>query len=313
MMSPATMATALHASDVPNVPPLNVSASSSDFTHATTVGMSGHGAEELPADQADGARASDFLEVSAVGIDWAGAGSSGHRADASPPPAARLHRSNAAPIRARMWKFSLPLRHPETGRLLADIGHLSAGLQRRSVDRYMWLIHDRDEGAAPHVQGALRLSNSRTSAQLSSILGLPATALMPLIDRSGQHGAFERYCRYLLHESPEAQADGKFLYPDSAVHSNFDFRDMIDRYFGFAASGCAPTVESADQIRLKVYNGDMTPSQVHALHPMVFIRNHKSLEELYYKGRQDREIAATLAERAARENASDSSAGTNAA
>ncbi|MDP3949506.1 hypothetical protein [Microbacterium sp.] len=234
-----------------------------------------------------------------MGIEWAEPGSSGHVLEASMRPVDSLQHSRATPVRARMWKFSLPLRHPETGRLFADIDHLGAGLQRRSIDRYMWLIHDRDEGSAPHVQGALRLSNSRTSTQLSSILGLPSTALRPLRDRSGQHGAFERYCRYLLHESPEAQADGKFHYPDSAVHANFRFRDMIDRYFGLADSGCVPTAESADQIRLKVYNGDMTPLEVHGRHPMIFIRNHKSIEELYYKGRHDRLIAAALAERAA--------------
>ncbi|MEU4014892.1 hypothetical protein AB0E56_06440 [Microbacterium sp. NPDC028030] len=251
-----------------------------------------------------------------MGTAWASMGATGHSSSVSPVQATNaLQPPGATPIRARMWKFSLPLRHPDTGRLFADIDHLSAGLQRRSIDRYMWLIHDRDEGSAPHLQGALRLTNSRTSTQLSSILGLPATALRPLRDRSGQHGAFERYCRYLLHESIEAQEDGKFHYSDSAVHSNFDFRDMIDRYFGFAASGCVPTVESTDQIRLKVYNGDMTPSEVHALHPMIFIRNHKSLEELYHKGRHDREIATTLAERAAREgeSASDSSAEIRAA
>ena len=297
----AMLAVAPRVPDVPHVPALKLSPSFDDSAQTLAVGTSGHTAEILHADQENRAPARDLLEVTAVGTAWAASGDIGHLSSTPPILAPnKLRHPDTAPSRARMWKFSLPLRHPDTGRLFADIDHLRAGLQRRSIDRYMWLIHDRDAGSAPHVQGALRLSNSRTATQLASILGLPATALRPLRDRSGQHGAFERYCRYLLHETPEAQSDGKFHYPDSAAHSNFDFRDMIDRYFGSAASGCIPTVESADQIRLKVYNGDMTPQEVHVLHPMIFIRNHKSLEELHHKGRRDREIAATLAERAAR-------------
>jgi len=194
-----------------------------------------------------------------------------------------------------MWKFSLPLRHPETERQLADVGRLEAGLQRKSIDQYMWLLHDRDEGAAPHVQGMVRMQNSRSVAQLSSMLGLPASSIRPLVDRASQHGAFERYCRYLLHESPDARADGKFHYPDGDVRANFDFRGLIDRYFGSQAGMPALT---ADQIKLKVYRGELTPLEVHASHTAIYVRHHEALETLYAKGRSNRELVAYLAERA---------------
>lgn len=284
---------------VPLVPPADAFPPIADCSRPHELGTSGHTTSDFAVDRGVNARARDYLEVADVGTEWVSPGNDGRL------PAVHRGRTSdfaqeldSVPRRARMWKFSLPLRHPETGRLFADLDHLGTGLQRRSIDRYLWLIHDRDEGSAPHVQGALKLGNSRSRDQLATMLGLPVTALRPLRDRSGQHGAFERYCRYLLHESPEAQADGKFHYPDSAVHASFDFRDMIDQYFGYTSEGSSRSPLSADQIRLKVYRGEMSPAEVSELHPMVFIRNYKSLEDLYFKGRQDRVVRAALAERA---------------
>lgn len=287
---------ALHVPDVPaqSHNPATPAAST------TTLGTSGHVIQLPLSDQPFHARTHEFLEVTEVGNHWASVGTTGH--DLS--EMLRLHLGSSsqpsapAPKRARMWKFSLPLLRPVTQRLFVDLDRLRAGLQRKSIDRYMWLIHDRDEGSAAHVQGVIKLGNSRKRETLSSILGLPATALRPLVDKSGQHGAFERYCRYLLHEGPEAQADGKARYLDSHAHANFDFREMIDRYFSFAPA--EPAI-STDHIKLQVYRGEMTPADVEALYPMVFIRHLRSLEALNEKGRHDRELAAYQAESAARQ------------
>ena len=254
---------------------------------APEVGTSGHSDAVPRPHQAVHARAPEDLEVTEVGTVWASAGTCGRDSAAAA----------VAPQRARMWKFSLPLLHPDTGLRFADLHRLSAGLLRKSIGQYMWLIHDRDPGAAPHLQGVIKMSNSRSRDQLASMLGLPVTAILPLVDGAGQHGAFERYCRYLLHESPEAQADGKFRYPDSDVRANFDFRDMIDRYFGHTSN--VPRLTSSD-IKLKVYNGELTPLEVLEHYPRIFIQLVNVLEDLWDKGVYARLRGADLAEHYAR-------------
>lgn len=285
--------------DVPDVP-ANSHNLATPAVFATRLGTSGRFIPLPPSDQPFNARTHEFLEVTEVGNHWASVGATGHGLSEKLRPrlGSRSQSPASAPKRARMWKFSLPLLHPDTQRPFADLGRLRSGLQRKSIDRYMWLVHDRDEGSAPHAQGALKLGNSRSREQLSSILGLPATSLQPLVDKSGQHGAFERYCRYLLHEGPEAQADGKARYFDSDAHANFDFREIIDHHFNFASAASAP---SADLIKLQVYRGEMTLGEVEAIYPMVFIRHLAKLEALHEKGRREKELAAHRAESAARQ------------
>ena len=137
------------------------------------------------------------------------------------------------------------------------------------------------------------------------MLGLPITAIRPLVDAAGQHGAFERYCRYLLHESPESQADGKFRYPDSDVRANFDFRGVIDGYFGHASG--VPTLTRSD-IKLKVFNGELTPLEVLDQHPMAFIQLVDTLEDLWNKGAYIRLRRPEVTEHYARTRGEDASA-----
>jgi len=283
--------TRLRALDVTDVPIFSVPVSENFSTtpaEALEVGRSGHHDAIINSDQVDDARTPENLEVTEVGTRWASGGTAGQDSGAS---------TETVPQRARMWKFSLPLHHPTTGRAFADLDRIRAGLQRKSIDRFMWLLHDRDAGSAPHVQGAIKMRNSRSREQLASMLGLPSTAIRPLVDGAGQHGAFERYCRYLLHESPEAQADGKFHYPDSVVQSNFDFRDMIDRYFGYASTSPALT---SQEIKLKVYSGELSPLEVLELYPMIFIQHIKALEALWERGVYHRLQRPNLLEQYAR-------------
>ena len=281
--------------DVPRIHDLFVSVP--EFT--ATVGTSGHIALSASFEQVLPVRAPDILEVNRVSIDWASVGTTGHLSSALQPPITYegSGRAMSRPIRARMWKFSIPVLHPATQRPLADLQRLVAGLHTKSRHHYMWVLHDRDEGSAPHVQGALKLSDSRTREQVSSMLGLPARSLQPLVDRAGQHGAFERYCRYLLHESPEARADGKALYVDGDAHANFDFREMIDRYFGL---GPAVPVLSVEQIRQRVYLGMMTLDDVESRHLSIYLKNIPMLRTMYHEGEMQRALRARAAEDAVR-------------
>lgn len=284
--------------DVPFVPFVPVPVSENSLTtpaETLKVGTSGHSDAVINPDQEVDARTPESLEVTDVGTRWVSAGIRGYdSADGT-----------GAGQRARMWKFSLPLLHPDSGRPLADLDRLSAGLQRKSIGLYMWLIHDRDPGAAPHVQGVIKMSNSRSRDQVASMLGLTVTAIRPLVDAAGQHGAFERYCRYLLHESPESQADGKFRYPDSDVRANFDFRGVIDGYFGHASG--VPTL-TRSEIKLKVLHGELTPLEVLDQHPMIFIQLVNTLEDLWNKGAYIRLRRPELTEYYARTRGEDASA-----
>jgi hypothetical protein len=301
----ATMRSALSVAST-----TNNSINSAEFS--PEVGTNGHTASTPFSAPSFQAHARETLEVSRLGTDWAQQGISGQLAprlivrNLNIPESATTNQYagvTRAPVRARMWKFSIPLQHPETGRPLVDLDRLRSGLDRKSISRFMWLVHDKDAGSAPHLQGCLRLANSRVRELLASVTGLSPAAFKPLVDTSGQHGAFERYCRYLLHEGPESQADGKFHYPDSDAHANFDFREMIDRYFGYAAS--APIV-SADQIKLMALRGEISPAEVEATFPMVYIRHFKTIEILHEKGREERRKRAEDLEHAARQEEADS-------
>lgn len=219
---------------------------------------------------------------------------------ATTPQSTDLENQTNTPKRARVWSFTSQFQDPLTGAELFSLERLQMGLDMRSTGDYLFHREDQDP-CAYHLQGALRMQNSRTGDQVADWLGLPRTCVIPLTGR----GAFERYILYLLGLSPEAVAKGKAKYPVEGVHSNFDWQTCLERYFGRPA--VISTLPTLTQVRIAVFDGTMTVAEVQAAHPALYVTRYRELEALAEKGQTQRRQAednrqrAEAAEREARE------------
>lgn len=200
------------------------------------------------------------------------------------PQSIELKAEKKVPKKARVWSFTCHLKDPLTGGELISQERIQTGLDMRSTGDYVFHLEDQDP-TAEHLQGAIRMKNSRGNEQLGGWLGLPPALLTPLQGR----GAFERHIAYLLGLSPEAVAKGKAQYPTEGIQSNFDWQACLERYFGRpAVISRWPTLT---QVRIGVLDGTMTPTDVQSVHPALYVTHYKELEALAEKGQAERRQA----------------------
>ncbi|GAA1146839.1 hypothetical protein GCM10009672_18250 [Nesterenkonia lutea] len=149
-----------------------------------------------------------------------------------------------------------------------------------SITEYAYLVHDKDQDSqgAPvgaHIQGVVRLKHAREQEQLAQWLRLPSALVKPIMGRGP--GKYARVLRYLTHESPSEQAQGKHHYSDSEVVANFDWRAAIDAHF-------TPSVEqpltALQQVKMDLLSGRTTANQVRDQHPLIYAEHSFKLRRL---------------------------------
>ncbi len=138
-------------------------------------------------------------------------------------------------------------------------------LAHRSIKQWAYIWHDKDvhteESAAKarergydvhagdrihkHAHIVLNIPSNMDVSQVANWFGIEPQ----YIDLPKGRGAFMDCVEYLTHESEKEQAKGKYLYPDDAIHANFDFRAELtvraarrERY-GSAADRMTPAKE----------------------------------------------------------------------
>ncbi|MDN5698716.1 MAG: hypothetical protein L0G85_00190 [Kocuria sp.] len=204
------------------------------------------------------------------------------------------------PKKARAWTFTCQLKDPLTGAELFSKERLQAGLGMKSTGEYLWHVEDQDK-APEHIQGALRMVNSRTREQVAGWLGLPPMLVVPLQG----HGAFQRHIAYILGLSPEAVAKGKAHYPTEGIRSNFDWQACLESYFGRPA--VVSTLPTLTEVKIAVFDATMSLADVQSVHKALYVTHRRELQALAADGEEQRRLAkgkieqAEATEREARE------------
>lgn len=133
----------------------------------------------------------------------------------------------------------------KTVKPLITVERVEEALDHRVIKQWAWVEHDKDvyteedeidpetnkgglirEGMAKfrHIHAMVHAPNTVDIERIADWFGVPVQYVQILRGR----GAFEDGVEYLTHENEKQQAKGKTLYPDEAIHANFDWRKMLD-------------------------------------------------------------------------------------
>lgn len=132
--------------------------------------------------------------------------------------------------------------HPETGEPLLNEETIKDALAHRTIKRWAYCAHDRDEYSAldeennpEHIKGNKKpkhwhicLEMGSNQAEIGTIAKWFGIA-DNFINVAKGKGAFLDIVQYLTHEDEKQQGLGKRLYEDDEVKANFDFRRELDK------------------------------------------------------------------------------------
>jgi ABC-type dipeptide/oligopeptide/nickel transport system, ATPase component len=102
----------------------------------------------------------------------------------------------------------------------------------KSIEKYAWIKHDKDidletkELKKPHFHIVLQFKTPIYTKHIAKWFGLEEN----FVDVPRGQNAFIQCVKYLTHESKKEQENGKHLYEDVEVISNFDFRNELEEF-----------------------------------------------------------------------------------
>ena len=143
-------------------------------------------------------------------------------------------------MRTRTFNIMQYVDHPDTKKTLIDENVITSALAHKSIKRWAYILHDKDEynesgeennpnhiadtAKPPHYHIVCGCDNAIEVSVIAKWFGIPEN----FVDCPKGSGAFLDCVRYLTHEGEKQQSLGKFLYDDSEIIANFDFRKEID-------------------------------------------------------------------------------------
>lgn len=166
------------------------------------------------------------------------------------------------------------------GRELVTLDQVRAGVSRKGMTQWAWIVHDRDvyteddvkrnpravlgEPKATHVHIMVKRRSFASVGTIARAFGVP-----PQQVEVKPEGSFLDLVEYLTHENSNQQSKGKHLYEDDAVQANFDWRTAVDNHQlarSFEASKRSDA-KRLGEVSRKISSGDLTLSEVRDLYP----------------------------------------------
>jgi len=141
-------------------------------------------------------------------------------------------------MRQRIFNIMQYEKHPDTGETLLTEEKIKEALEHKTIKEWAYIVHDKDvyseadEREYGRKQGELKplhyhiVLSCPSACELSSIAKWFGIAEQ-YVDVPKGRGAFLDCVQYLTHESEKQQEQGKVLYSDEEVKSNFDFRKRL--------------------------------------------------------------------------------------
>jgi len=128
-------------------------------------------------------------------------------------------------ITSRIYRFSTRV-EDDNGNLFLNEDTIKKALAHKSIKRYAYILHDKDEGKEKHWHIVLEMvSNSVAIDCIAKWFGLAEH----IIKIAKGRGAFLDCVEYLTHEHKTQQELGKYIYNDKEVIVNFIFREELEK------------------------------------------------------------------------------------
>lgn len=205
-------------------------------------------------------------------------------------------------MRARIFNVMQYEKHPETGDTLLTEAVIHKALQHQGIEFYAYILHNSDprtqeeydrymkdhDGAQPpwnvgdvkppHWHIVLKFKNPSDTKTVAKWLGIPENFVQ--VPKGMGPGKFLDCVGYLTHEDPKQQAAGKHLYPDEAVHANFDFRKALNERNEKRLKSGGKELSHRDQVRYDVLYNGKTIRQVIEDDECAYMKDFSTLEKL---------------------------------
>lgn len=145
-------------------------------------------------------------------------------------------------MKGRVFEVCQRAKHPKTNEILMTEKQIQEGLSHKTITRSAYVLHDKDnyteedEKKNPllikgthkddHYHIVMETKyNQMDTATIAKWFNVPEN----LVEVKKGAGAFLDCVEYLTHENPKQQEKGKHLYEDSEIHTNFAFREELNR------------------------------------------------------------------------------------
>lgn len=205
-------------------------------------------------------------------------------------------------MRARIFNVMQYEKHPETGDTLLTEAVIHKALQHQGIEFYAYILHNSDprtqeeydrymkehDGAQPqwnvgdikppHWHIVLKFKNPSDTKTVAKWLGIQENFVQ--VPKGMGPGKFLDCVGYLTHEDPKQQAAGKHLYPDEAVHANFDFRKALNERNEKKLQSGGKELSHRDQVRYDVLYNGKTIRQVIEDDVCAYMNDYQTLEKL---------------------------------
>lgn len=163
-----------------------------------------------------------------------------------------------------------------------NIEELPRILNERPIDKWSYLIHDRDENEdgtikSPHVHVEMQLKSNQKPVTVASWFNDKEQYINKATGQNKKY-MYQNMCLYLVHDVPSA--DGKYKYDVDDVTSNFDFLQYLEN----AKKGIeeARKQSDIDDVLIKICNGEISRMKIDDyLSELQQIRYSKRIEEAY--------------------------------
>ena len=196
-------------------------------------------------------------------------------------------------MKARIFNIMQYVNHPETGEPLLSEEKILETVGRKGVKSYAYILHDKDvysladeEADETHVQGQVKPPHWHIVLQCGYAIEIGVVAKwlgiaenFVDVPKGMGAGKFLDCVEYLTHENAKQQQLGKHRYTDEEVHSNFDFREKLDkRNMNKAMYG--KDLDEKDQMRYDVLYGGKTLRQCMAQDRLAYMDDMEKLKKL---------------------------------
>lgn len=194
--------------------------------------------------------------------------------------------------KARQFFIMQYEKHPETGEVLMTEEQIQEGLDHKTIGEWAYICHDKDVWSeadelldASHHQDETKprhwhiaINMPKNNVEVETIarwFGVPMNFVQIIRGRGG----FLDCVEYLVHENEKGMVEGKYHYDDSEVHSNCDWRKMIeDRRLSRAKYG--GDYDAKTLLRMKVLQGELSLRECRSKYPVNYITDTEKLQKL---------------------------------
>ena len=196
-------------------------------------------------------------------------------------------------MKARIFNIMQYVNHPETGEPLLNEDTIKIALAHQTIKQWAYILHDKDvysqadETNDPnHKQGDVKPPHWHIVIQCKGAVEIGTIAKwfriaenFVDIPKGAGAGKFLDCVEYLTHESFKQQELGKHRYDNEEVHSNFEWREKLDRRNENKAK-YGKDLSDKDQMRYDVLYRGKTLRQCIAEDKLLYMDNIESLKKL---------------------------------